>query len=123
MKSESHDQILTANLLRRLGLRFCAVPNGGHRAMHEAKVLRAEGVSPGVPDLLIFDAPEAGGYVGAAIEMKRADGGKVSAEQREWIDALLARGWDARVCAGADAARDFITQLWPSRVANREPDR
>ncbi len=123
MISESHHQILVANLLRRLGLRFCAVPNGGHRAIHEAKVLRAEGVCPGVPDLLIFDHPEVGGYVGAAIEMKRADGGRVSLEQREWIDALRALGWSAEVCAGFDAAREFVGQLWPSRVADRKADR
>jgi hypothetical protein len=42
------------------------------------------------------------------IEMKRVKGGRLSAEQREWIDALQARGFEAVVCAGFAEAKKEV---------------
>ena len=79
-----------------------AIPNGGKRAITEAKRLKEEGVVPGVPDLhipawLLW------------IEMKRVKGGKVSADQEavaEYLHSvghtvLIGRGWE-------DAARQVL---------------
>lgn len=63
---------------------FAAIPNGGYRRPIEAAIFKGQGVQSGVPDLLIFDAPPTDiGYRGAAIEMKRQKGGRVSDEQHE----------------------------------------
>lgn len=81
-----------------------AIPNGGSRHAIEAKNLKAEGVTSGVPDLqLIY--PHCPFY-GLFIEMKRKDKSKarVSPNQKEWIEKLNAIGYRAVVCYGADEA-------------------
>ena len=79
------------------------VPNGGERGKAEAARFKAEGVKPGVPD--IFLPIPRGPYHGLFIELKRQKGGRVSAEQRIWLEALLTQGYMATVCYGwKDAA-------------------
>lgn len=56
--SESAEQSEVVLRLRRAGYLVAAVPNGGDRTRRGAGVLKREGVSPGVPDLLIFDPPD-----------------------------------------------------------------
>jgi len=45
---------------------------------------------------------------GLAIELKRTKGGRVSAEQRWWINRLLEQGYCAAVCNGWQAAKRVI---------------
>ena len=61
--------------------RFFAVPNGGVRNIREAARLKAGGVRPGVPDLVIVSH---NGHC-AFLEVKR-QGGSLSPAQREWRD-------------------------------------
>ena len=75
------------------GVRILAIANGGHRTPATALRLKAEGVTPGVPDLFI---PAWRLW----IEMKRISGGKVSKEQKVWIDYLKSIGYEAIVCNG-----------------------
>lgn len=80
-------------------VRIMAIPNGGARSQATAGRLKAEGVSPGVPDLFI---PAWGLWV----EMKRAKGGKVSPEQKEWHQYLANCGYRVIVGLGqADAIK------------------
>jgi len=72
-------------------VRIMAIPNGGARSPATASRLKAEGVSPGVPDLFI---PAWGLW----IEMKRANGGRLSPEQKEWHKYLESCGY--RVIVG-----------------------
>jgi hypothetical protein len=51
----------------------------------------------------------AGRHHGLYIELK-AQGGRVSDEQKEWIAALRAQGYRAEVCVGADAAWGVICE-------------
>ena len=67
-----------------------AVPNGGKRHPAVAKKLKAEGVKPGVPDVLM-PSPR-GGWVGLAIEFK-FDDGNYGKEQRERITRMQRDGW------------------------------
>ena len=91
------------------GVRIFHIPNGGHRAMSVAKKMKAEGVRPGVPDLYI---PKWKLW----IEMKRQSGGRLSADQRDWIDYLDAIGDDVIVANGAtDASRQVME--WFSKRA------
>lgn len=84
-------------------VRIIAIPNGGWRDIRTAARLKAEGVTPGVPDLFI---PEWGVF----IEMKKRSGGRVSAAQRDWLRYLNSVGYHAFVCAGADDAMHILKE-------------
>ena len=112
-KSEHDEQKRVILWLRKKRLLFCAVPNGGKRSKSVARRLWAEGVSPGVPDILIFDRPFHLPFVrGVAIEMKREAGGSISPEQAEWHSSLSARGWYVVTAQGADAAISTLVSLF-----------
>lgn len=82
------------------------IPNGGRRSKSEAARFKTQGVKAGVPDICLPCAR--GGYHGLYIELKRTKGGKLSAAQKEWIDALRGQGYKAIVCYGFDEAREVI---------------
>jgi len=82
-------------------VRIFSIPNGGARGIAAAARLKAEGVSPGVPDLYI---PAWGLW----IEMKRSKGGVLSAEQKDWIAYLESVGHCVLVCHGAEEAKARI---------------
>lgn len=88
LKTEHEEQREYVRWFRQTypGVRIMAIPNGGARSAATAGRLKAEGVSPGVPDLFI---PAWGLWV----EMKRAKGGKVSPEQKEWHAYLAEVGY------------------------------
>lgn len=67
-----------------------AIPNGGQRAVREAMRLKAEGVKPGVSDLLL--PLRRSGFGGMWLELK-APGGKPTALQREWLARMSAAGY------------------------------
>lgn len=81
-------------------------PNGGKRGKVEAARFKRMGVKAGVPDL--FLPVPCGEYHGLYIEMKRQKGGKLSKDQREWIDGLRKNGYCVWRCNGA---RDAIAAL------------
>jgi hypothetical protein len=82
-------------------VRIIAIPNGGARHPKTAADLKAEGVSPGVPDLFV---PAWSLW----IEMKRRKGGHLSKEQTDWIAYLRVCGYNCIVARGAE---DAIEQL------------
>ena len=82
------------------------IPNGGHRNAREAHNLRLQGVRAGVPDICL-PVPR-GGYGALYVELKRKRGGRVSEQQRVWIDALNRAGNKAVVCYGFDEAKKAI---------------
>jgi len=59
---------------------FFAVPNGGKRNKAEAAIMKAEGITAGVSDL-ILNIPS-GRYTQLAIEMKDCTGSQSSAQKR-----------------------------------------
>lgn len=83
------------------GVRIFAIANGGWRSKATAAKLKAEGVSRGVPDLFV---PQCNLW----IEMKRAKGGRLSPEQRDWMEYLRKVGNTVLVCHGAEDAKDQI---------------
>ena len=96
------------------GVRIFHIPNGGHRAMSVARKMKSEGVKPGVPDL----------YVPAWrvwIEMKRAKGGRLSPEQKDWIEYLEGIGDTVIVGNGArDASAKLLAMLQERRSRHTE---
>ncbi len=109
---ESDVQVPIVRELTRRGLRFCHVPNGGFRNILTAIGLRAAGVRSGVPDILIFDrVPTRPDVRGIALEVKRARGGKVSDNQREWLEVLTGLGWECRVVYSDADVRLLLDRL------------
>ncbi len=84
--------------------RIFAIPNGGARSKIQGAKFKAEGVSPGVPDLCI---PELGVY----IEMKRQKGGSLSPYQKDWIAYLEAIGYTVIIGKGFEDARRQLDRL------------
>lgn len=83
-------------------VRIFAIPNGGARSKATAGRLKAEGVASGVPDLFV---PAWRLW----IEMKRAKGGSLSAEQKDWIKYLESVGFCCIVGKGAEDAKRQIS--------------
>ena len=72
-------------------LMLFAVPNGGGRSRIEAGIMKAEGVTAGVSDLIFLEAR--GGYGALCIEMKRTDkSSRQRPSQKAWQDAAEKAG-------------------------------
>lgn len=82
-----------------------AVPNGGRRDRVSGAKLKAEGVLPGVSDLILLVARR--GCYGLLIEMK-TERGKQSPAQKEWARDMAARGYLYVVCHSFDEFREAI---------------
>lgn len=82
-----------------------ACPNGGLRTARTAGRLKAEGVLPGVCDLLLLYP--SGGYHGLLIELKAAKG-SLQDTQREFLQWHADRGYLAVCCKGWKAASAVI---------------
>lgn len=89
---------------------FFAVPNGaflGGKSALTMEKLRAEGLTPGVADILYLQPR--GGYSFLALEMKRADkrghkAGGLRPEQVEFLNAASCAGAFFAVCYSAEEA-------------------
>lgn len=101
---------------------FLHVPNGENRPKKQiitkngnsiqicpsGNILKAMGVQKGFPDFIIFHKNK---YHGALIiEMKKIKGGRISIEQKYWIDVLIENGYLAVICNGWDAAREMTKE-------------
>ena len=87
--------------------RILAIPNGGIRSASAGASLKAEGVSAGVPDLVV---PEWLLW----IEMKREAGGTVSPAQKDWIVYLESIGHQVIIGRGFEDAREQVIKKAPS---------
>ena len=72
-------------------LMLFAVPNGGGRSVVEASIMKAEGVTAGVADLLLLEAR--GGWGSLCIELKTTErGSRQSPRQKAWQEAAERAG-------------------------------
>lgn len=140
-----------AQLLDTLGLWWWHTPNGGTRVFKvdakgrryspEGKRLKVQGVKSGVADVIIGEEWECpvlcAGAMGPscewchgmgftdkiAIELKSATG-RVTPEQREWLQAARDRGWLVAVCRSVDEVLSVLQGLiLPGRRAMPSPTR
>lgn len=104
--SEHMEQALFVQWFRRTfpDVRIFAIPNGGSRSRSQAAKLKVEGVSAGVPDLFIPSGT-------VWVEMKRAKGGTVSSDQKDWHAYLRAIGQTVIVGYGFEDAKSKILAL------------
>lgn len=80
-------------------------PNGGKRDAFTGAQMKALGVKPGFPDLLL--PVRSGNHPGLVIEMKSATG-KVTPEQADWLDHLTSQQWATAVARSAEEARTVL---------------
>lgn len=111
--SEADIQRELAKALDGADLLWTATANGGKRDKRTAASLKAQGLKPGVPDVLIFTPPPSGIGCGMAIELKRDAGqgkqrGRLSPHQRIWLEELRALGWRAEVAYGLHHALEIL---------------
>ena len=104
-------QIAVVAHLRKHGVRFFHVPNGSKASAGYRAKLWSLGLEAGVPDIVIVDKPygsreslsEPTPWAGAALELK-ADKGRPSDEQKQWLSDLAVRGWATAITYGLDEA-------------------
>jgi hypothetical protein len=82
-----------------------AIPNGGTRNKREAKSLKDQGVTSGVPDLMI--AYPRNQYPGLFIELKSATGTPTKS-QLTMIADLQERGYCCMVCYTLESAMKVV---------------
>jgi hypothetical protein len=82
-----------------------AIPNGGFRFLSTARMLKAEGVRPGVPDLFLPVA--AYRFNGFFIECKSVSG-QWSDNQQEWTRILNDNGYLVQVHSDLGRAIDAL---------------
>jgi hypothetical protein len=91
-------------------LTACAIPNGGKRSAREAAILKAEGVTAGAPDWVLFHRTRQ--YVGLALEFKSPNGsGRVSPAQVEFLDGLRRNGWSVHIVKTAVDAWEVLMRF------------
>ncbi len=78
-----------------------AVPNEGKRTRATASRMKAEGMFPGVADLILL-LPR-GGFHGACIEMK-SKSGRMRPEQSEWLENRKKDGYFVVTCYSYEGA-------------------
>lgn len=99
-----------------------AIPNGGKRDKITAARLRDEGVKSGVPDICL-PVPR-GRYHALYIELKRRaikgvqNAGKLTEDQKAWLDGLSEQGNMACVCYGAAEAIKTIKEYLRDEISN-----
>lgn len=90
------------------GLLF-AVPNGGKRNLREAQIMKAEGVTAGVSDLILLCPSRDGRHNTLCIEMK-TERGKQTALQKAWQKQAEKQGNNYVICRSLDEFMQAIRQ-------------
>ncbi len=94
-ESEYKHQLRLHAYLNKLQLLHFAPANEGKRSETDWRRLKAIGASPGVPDIWVLEPRKP--YHGLIIELKREEGGVVSAAQEWWLESLNRRLYKAAV--------------------------
>lgn len=90
-------------------LMLFAVPNGGGRSRIEGAIMKGEGVTAGVADLILLEAR--GGYGSLCIEMKTRDkASKQRPSQKAWQEAAEKAGNKYEVIRSFDAFRATVSE-------------
>ena len=99
----------------KLKLVLFAIPNGGTRNKREAGILKAEGVTAGVADMILLTP--SGGFGSLCIEFKTEEKGSTQREtQKRWQKAAEAAGNKYVICRSFDDFRkEVISYLFPKK--------
>ena len=69
-----------------------------------SRTLKKMGLSKGFPDLIIFEKNKSKSHEVLLIEMKRQKGGKLHAEQEEWLQKFDKKDYCIGVAKGCESA-------------------
>lgn len=86
----------------QLAILLFAVPNGGLRRKVEAAIMKAEGMTAGVSDLILLVPSK--GYHGLCIEMK-TEKGRQTDSQKQWQKHVEKFGYKYVICRSFDEFR------------------
>jgi hypothetical protein len=97
-------------------------PNEGIRTPANGAKLKAHGMSPGHPDIMIYDPPAVDEFkhkAGIAIELKAPEphDGPVRKSQRLWLNHLEERNWLTFICRGFNEARAVVESYYVKEAA------
>jgi len=108
MLSEHDEAVVFAQYLQLKGYKFAHIPNETYTtSWNQKRKNKMEGVSSGVPDYLICVKGQL-----IFIELKRVKGGRVSDNQKGWLEALNdCKSVNALVANGADEAIQIIEKI------------
>ena len=105
MKHQEHDlQAAIVRYLRYSGVTVFAVPNGGHRNVKTAVNLKAEGVMPGVADLIIL-LPNRCIFVEVKTDSTQS---KQQQTQKDFEQIVKALGFEYYIWRSVDDAIGFM---------------
>lgn len=91
-----------------------AVPNGGWRNRREAGILKAEGVTPGVADVILLTP--SGGYASLCLEFKTESKGSTQREsQKGWQAAAEEAGNRYEIIRTFDRFREVVNEYLAAR--------
>lgn len=99
--------------IRKLGLRVVHIPNGAHLAgtpmqrARQANAMKADGMMPGCPDLLVIRPKRYGGPAIGWLEVK-AEGGTLSEAQDRFGDTATLDGFPWAAVCTLDGALDAL---------------
>lgn len=113
-RKEEALQLAVADLLTLRRFFWCHVPNEGKRHGATGASLKRQGLRPGMPDVLIFNAPTKplhAGAVGAAIELK-IEPNRPTQSQIDCMYSLADLGWVVLVCYSLDDVIRFLDSLY-----------
>ena len=94
-----------------------AVPNGGRRSRTEAAIMKAEGVTAGVADLIFLEAR--GGFGALCLEMKtESKDSRQSVGQKEWQKATERWGNKYVVCRTFEQFEEVVLDYMSKPMTN-----
>ena len=111
-KEEHYIQVGIVNYLRLHGLYVFAVPNGGQRAITTARMLKAEGCTAGISDLVILEK----GTV-RFVEVKTSKG-RQQESQKEFEEIIKAHNMKYEVWRDIEDAVDYVKNRKEEGVVN-----
>lgn len=79
-----------------------------------SRSLKRMGLAPGFPDLIVLARNKSGTHEVLFIEMKRQKGGRVSPEQKEWIQKLDNDGYCVGIAKGFESAAQILSMYLES---------
>ena len=89
----------------KIGRLLFAVPNGGSRNAREAAIMKAEGVTAGVVDVILLLSN--GGFTSLCVEFKTPKGSQTTL-QKEWQELAENNGSKYVICRSFDEFRTEI---------------
>ena len=113
---EAEEQIQFVEYCKIRGIRAVSTQNGfkmpkaGFNFAAYSKKLKKMGLSKGFPDLIVLKKCKSNKHHCLFIEMKRQKGGRLSKEQKGWVNWLDENGYAVGIAKGYEAAVKILNK-------------